>query len=115
MLTAKSYFSGAGGMDLGIVEAGIDIVESFEIDQKSIATLRKNFDHTINSCDITQITVFNQQDADIYIGAFPCTKYSNIADISGTRTGDDLFLHFFRHIALAKTRGLCNRKCSWNA
>lgn len=38
----------------------------------------------------------------MFIGTFPCTKYSNIADISGTRTGDDLFLHFFRHIALAK-------------
>jgi DNA (cytosine-5)-methyltransferase 1 len=25
-----------------------------------------------------------------------------IADIHGTRTGDDLFLHFFRHIAIAK-------------
>jgi DNA (cytosine-5)-methyltransferase 1 len=32
----------------------------------------------------------------------PCTKYSAIADIHGTRTGDDLFLHFFRHIAIEK-------------
>lgn len=31
-ITAKSYFSGAGGMDLGIEEAGINILESFEID-----------------------------------------------------------------------------------
>ncbi|MEO5946486.1 MAG: DNA cytosine methyltransferase, partial [Chitinophagaceae bacterium] len=33
---------------------------------------------------------------------YPCTKYSPIADIHGTRTGDDLFLHFFRHIAIEK-------------
>ena len=26
-ITAKSYFSGAGGMDLGIEEAGINILE----------------------------------------------------------------------------------------
>ncbi|WP_288745766.1 DNA cytosine methyltransferase [uncultured Enterococcus sp.] len=102
MITAKSYFSGAGGMDLGMIEAGIDIIESFEIDKKAVGTLQKNFKHKVNECDIAKITVLDQQDADIYIGTFPCTRYSSIADISGTRTGDDLFLHFFRHIALAR-------------
>lgn len=102
MITAKSYFSGAGGMDLGMIEAGINILESFEIDKKCCQTLRKNFQHRVNETDITQITVLDQQDADVYIGTFPCTKYSAIADIHGTRTGDDLFLHFFRHIALAQ-------------
>lgn len=101
-ITAKSYFSGAGGMDLGIEEAGINILESFEIDKKCCDTLRKNFNHKVNESDITKITVLDQQDADVYIGTFPCTKYSTAADINGTRTGDDLFLHFFRHIALAQ-------------
>lgn len=101
-ITAKSYFSGAGGMDLGIEESGINIIESYEIDKKCCNTLRKNFKHHVNESDITQITVLDQNDADVYIGTFPCTRYSTIADISGTRTGDDLFLHFFRHIALAQ-------------
>lgn len=101
-ITAKSYFSGAGGMDLGIEESGINIIESYEIDKKCCDTLRKNFKHHVNESDITQITVLDQNDADVYIGTFPCTRYSTIADISGTRTGDDLFLHFFRHIALAQ-------------
>lgn len=101
-ITAKSYFSGAGGMDLGIQEAGIEILESFEIDKKCCNTLRKNFSHKVNEADITQITVLDQQDADVYVGTFLCTKYSTAADINGTRTGDDLFLHFFRHIALAQ-------------
>lgn len=101
-ITAKSYFSGAGGMDLGIEESGISIIESYEIDKKCCDTLRKNFKHHVNESDITQITVLDQNDADVYIGTFPCTRYSTIADISGTRTGDDLFLHFFRHIALAQ-------------
>lgn len=102
MITAKSYFSGAGGMDLGMLEAGIDILESFEIDKTACETLRMNFNHKVNESDITKITVLDQQDADVYIGTFPCTKYSRIADIHGTRTGDDLFLHFFRHVALAQ-------------
>jgi DNA (cytosine-5)-methyltransferase 1 len=102
LITAKSYFSGAGGMDLGMLEAGIEILESFEIDKTACQTLRKNFKHKVNEADITKITVLDQQDAEVYIGTFPCTKYSRIADIHGTRTGDDLFLHFFRHVALAQ-------------
>lgn len=102
MITAKSYFSGAGGMDLGIQEAGISILESFEIDKKCCDTLKNNFSHRINQVDITKITVLDQQDADVYVGTFPCTRYSTAADINGTRTGDELFLHFFRHIALAE-------------
>lgn len=102
MITAKSYFSGAGGMDLGLQEAGINIIESYEIDKKCCVTLENNFTHKINQSDISKITVLDQQDADIYVGTFPCTKYSTASDINGTRTGDDLFLHFFRHIALAQ-------------
>jgi len=37
--TCKSYFSGAGGMDLGLQEAGIYVVESFELDAKCCDTL----------------------------------------------------------------------------
>lgn len=102
MITVKSYFSGAGGMDLGLEQAGLDVVEHFEIDPKCCATLRKNFTGKVNQTDITKITVLDQQDADVYVGTFPCTRYSTAADIHSTRTGDDLFLHFFRHIALAR-------------
>lgn len=102
MITAKSYFSGAGGMDLGLVKAGINIIQSYEIDTTCIETLNNNFQHEILQEDITKITVLDQKEADIYVGTFPCTRYSAIADIHGTRTGDDLFLHFFRHIALAQ-------------
>jgi DNA (cytosine-5)-methyltransferase 1 len=36
------------------------------------------------------------------VATYPCTKYSPIADIHGVRTGDDLFLHFFRHVAIRR-------------
>ena len=101
-ITAKSYFSGAGGMDLGLVESGIDIINSYEIDKTACATLRTNFSHNICEEDITKLTVFDQPEADVYVGTFPCTHYSTAANMTGTRCGDDLFLHFFRHIALAK-------------
>lgn len=102
MVTAKSYFSGAGGMDYGLADAGINIVQSYEIDKICCDTLRKNFNHEICEAGITKITVLDQPKADMIVGTFPCTKYSTIADIHRTRTGDDLFLHFFRHIALER-------------
>lgn len=102
MITAKSYFSGAGGMDLGLVQAGINITHSYEIDPICCETLRNNFNHEIHQEDITKITVLDQEDADIMVGTFPCTRYSAIADIHGTRTGDSLFLDYFRHVALAR-------------
>src|SRR6266498_575475 len=36
------------------------------------------------------------------VATYPCTKYSPIGDIHGVRTGDDLFLYFFRHVAIRR-------------
>lgn len=102
---AKGYFSGCGGMELGIMLSGISIVQSIDLDKEATDCMRANshyFSHTILNCDIKDKTVLDQPKTDIIIGTYPCTKYSPIADIHGTRTGDDLFLHFFRHIALEK-------------
>lgn len=61
-----------------------------------------NFNHKICETDITKITVLDQPKADISVATWPCTKYSEVADIHRTRTGDDLFLHHFRHVALER-------------
>ena len=103
--TAKGYFSGCGGMELGIMQAGISIIQSLDLDIEATQCMKKNqhyFSHTILNVDIKEKTVLEQPKTDIIIGTYPCTKYSPIADIHGTRTGDDLFLHFFRHIAIEK-------------
>ena len=89
-------------MDLGLIDADINIIQSYEIDKICCQTLRNNFNHEVIEADITKLTVLDQPKTDVMIGTFPCTKYSAIADIHGTRTGDDLFLHFFRHIALER-------------
>lgn len=100
MITANSYFSGAGLMDLGLIKSGIKILQSFEIDRVCIETLRMNFDHDINHSDITLKTVLPDQDTDIMVATFPCDHYSDCAFLHGTRNGDDLFLHFLRHLIL---------------
>jgi DNA (cytosine-5)-methyltransferase 1 len=103
--TAKGYFSGCGGMELGMLQAGVNIIQSLDLDIEATTCMKMNshyFSHTILNADIKDKTVLEQPKSDIIIGTYPCTKYSAIADIHGTRTGDDLFLHFFRHIAIEK-------------
>lgn len=103
--TAKGYFSGCGGMELGIIQAGVQIIQSLDLDLKATNCMKLNshyFSHQILTTDIKDKTVLEQPRTDIIVGTYPCTKYSPIADIHGTRTGDDLFLHFFRHIAIEK-------------
>jgi DNA (cytosine-5)-methyltransferase 1 len=102
---AKGYFSGAGGMEIGLMQAGVEFIQSLDIDPDSVDCMNNNshyFSHSILQKDIKDMTVLEQNSSDIIVGTYPCTKYSPIADIHGTRTGDDLFLHFFRHIAIER-------------
>lgn len=103
--TAKGYFSGCGGMEIGLMQAGINVIQSLDLDPYATACMKANpnyFGHQVLHADIKDLTVLEQPESDIIVGTYSCTKYSPIADIHGTRTGDDLFLHFFRHIAIAR-------------
>lgn len=100
LITANSYFSGAGLFDTGLMMGGIDILNSYELDQVACAVQEENLGHHVIRTDITQKKVCDDDDANVMIGTYPCTKYSPLADISRTRTGDDLFLHLFRHVAI---------------
>lgn len=102
MVSVNSYFSGAGLMDIGLLDAGISINQAFEIDSNACSTYRHNLGDHIKECDISKELVFEQESCDGMVFTYPCTKYSTIGDIHGVRTGDDLFLHALRHFALAK-------------
>jgi DNA (cytosine-5)-methyltransferase 1 len=103
--TAKSYFSGAGLMDIGLKQAGINIIQSLDLDKNAVNTMRQNshyFNHKILLQDVKNICVKDQPDSDIMVGTYPCNHYSPIADLFDTRIGDDLYLHFFRHVAIGR-------------
>ena len=102
---ANSYYSGGGLFDIGLQSAGIQIGQSFEIEPVCCQTQRLNFSHEVVQCDITQKLVKADKSCDLIIATYPCTKYSTAADIHGTRTGDEHFLHVFRHIAISQPEG----------
>jgi DNA (cytosine-5)-methyltransferase 1 len=101
-IRTNSYFSGAGLMDLGLQRGGLHVQESYEIDETCCETLRQNFDHKVVQMDVSKKLVFDESECDAMVATFPCTKYSTAADINGARTGDELFLHFFRHVAIRR-------------
>jgi len=98
--TVNGYFSGSGGLELGLEQAGLHLQQSLEIDRTCVDTLALNFNHKIVQHDITKVLVEGQPHSDVMAFTYPCTKYSAIADIHGARTGDELFLHALRHVAL---------------
>ncbi|MBB2951938.1 DNA cytosine methyltransferase [Sphingobacterium sp. JUb56] len=101
--TAKGYFSGIGIFEIGLQEAGLDIIQSLDIDKGATKIMKMNpqyFSHKVITEDIKDMLVTPQTKTDMVIGTYPCTKYSDIGDIHGVRTGDELYLHFFRHVAI---------------
>lgn len=102
MIAVNSYFSGAGLFDIGLMNSGLTLQQSFEIDSTACETQRKNFTHEIIQQDIKTKLVFDEKPSDVMVATYPCTKYSTAANLHGTRTGDELFLHFFRHIAIQR-------------
>lgn len=72
-----SLFSGAGGMDLGFVQAGFDIIWANDNFPEAIDTYRKNIGNHIVYGDIRMIESKDIPDnPDVVIGGFPCQGFS---------------------------------------
>jgi DNA (cytosine-5)-methyltransferase 1 len=71
-----SLFAGAGGMDLGFVQAGHEIVWANDNDSDAVATYRKNLGDHIVEGPIEGIATKEIPDGDVVIGGFPCQGFS---------------------------------------
>lgn len=71
-----SLFSGAGGLDLGLIQAGNKVIWANDIDKDAVATYRENIGNHIICDDIRNIDVSTLPDADVVVGGFPCQGFS---------------------------------------
>lgn len=72
-----SLFSGAGGMDLGFINAGFDIVWANDFFKEAVESYKKNISKDIVYGDITKIKSSDMpDDIDLVIGGFPCQGFS---------------------------------------
>ncbi|MFZ6726407.1 DNA cytosine methyltransferase [Undibacterium sp. MH2W] len=71
-----SLFSGAGGLDLGMIMAGHEVIWANDHDADAVDTYRKNIGDHIVCGDIEKIEINSIPDADVVIGGFPCQGFS---------------------------------------
>lgn len=72
-----SLFSGAGGMDLGFIKAGFNVIWANDIIPEAIETYKNNIGNHIVFGDIRMINSKDIPDgADVIIGGFPCQGFS---------------------------------------
>ena len=72
-----SLFSGAGGMDLGFINAGFDIVWANDFFKEAVESYKKNVAERSVYGDITNIDSSERPDEiDLVLGGFPCQGFS---------------------------------------
>lgn len=71
-----SLFSGAGGLDLGLIQAGHEIIWANDIDKDAVATYKENIGSHIICDDIKNIDITSLPDAEVVVGGFPCQGFS---------------------------------------
>lgn len=96
----NNYFAGCGLLAIGLRRAGVPVQQSFELDATRCATMRMNFRHKVVQCDMTQQLAQDEMPCDAAMFTYPCDRYSPISALHDCLTGDDLFLHAFRRIAI---------------
>ncbi len=82
-LNTISLFSGAGGLDLGLIQAGFNIVFANDILKPAIENYRFNIGE-IHEGDITKLDIDSLPNADVVVGGFPCQPFSNAGNRLGT-------------------------------
>ena len=78
-----SLFSGCGGLDMGFVKNGYDIVWANDIDKYAVQTYKANFKHEIVCGDINGFDPSLLPEHDIIIGGFPCQPFSIMGSEKG--------------------------------
>ena len=75
--TAISLYSGAGGLDLGFIEAGFDVVWANDADPFAVQTYNANIgDHAV--CGDVLEVLMPTASPDVVIGGPPCQGFSVI-------------------------------------
>lgn len=92
-----SLFSGAGGLDLGLIQAGHNIIWANDLDKDAVETYTRNIGRHIICDDIANINSEDIPSSDVIVGGFPCQGFSQAnlkRSIFDAR--NKLYAHFLR-------------------
>lgn len=71
-----SLFSGAGGIDLGLIRAGHAVIWANDVDLDSCETYKHNLGDHILCSDIKSVASETIPESDLIVGGFPCQGFS---------------------------------------
>lgn len=71
-----SLFAGCGGLDLGLIKSGHEIVLATDFDKDCKSTYDYNFDHELLLKDVKKLEGKELPDYDLLTGGFPCQGFS---------------------------------------
>lgn len=80
-----SLFSGGGGLDLGFISAGYEVIWAIDNNSNAVSTYKTNIGDHIICKDINQIDIDTIPHADVVIGGPPCQSFS----LAGNRNVED--------------------------
>ena len=105
-LVAFELFAGAGGLSLGLEEAGFKVVLANEIEEDFARTFSYNHPHTITLCEDIHKIDFKQQmkrfglnRLDLLSGAPPCQGFSTVGSKNEKDPRNSLFYEYLRAIS----------------
>lgn len=87
-----SLFAGAGGLDLGFIQSGAEIIWANDIDKDACLTYANNIGDHIVCADIREVEDSDLPMADVVIGGFPCQGFSR-ANIRKFKEDERNFLY----------------------
>src|SRR5690606_19850983 len=91
-MRAVELFAGAGGMSLGLMRAGVDVVAAFDSWTPAVDTYRRNLGGYIRQHDLKDVygvgQMLIQLAPDMIVGGPPCQDFSVAGErVEGERAG----------------------------
>jgi DNA (cytosine-5)-methyltransferase 1 len=97
-----SLFSGAGGLDLGLINAGHEVIWANDNDNDSCETYRKNIGNHVICQDITTIDSDTVPISDVIVGGFPCQGFSNANLLRKPEDSRNIMYKYFYKLVQSK-------------
>jgi len=99
-----SLFSGCGGMDIGFIQAGFQVLWANDLNKDACKTYSENIGMHVVCSDISQIDLETIPECDVVIGGPPCQGFSVAGKMDPSDPRSQLIWSFFEVVVAKRPR-----------